>query len=56
LSLIRPPRSDMRWQRHVAALRAAMGDASFQTAWNGGRQTGIDEAIQWAQEGFKGLS
>jgi predicted ATPase/class 3 adenylate cyclase len=56
LSLMRPPRSDMRWQRHVAALRAAMGDGSFRTAWNEGRQAGIDEAIQWAQEVFKSLS
>jgi hypothetical protein len=56
LSLIRPPRSEMRWQRHLAALRTAMGGESFQAAWNDGRQTGIDEAIQLAQQGFKGLS
>jgi len=55
LSLIRSPRSEMRWQRHVDALRAAMGDESFHAAWNGGSQTGIDEAIQLAQQGFKGL-
>ena len=56
LTLIRPPRSEMRWQRHVAALRAAMPGDSFQAAWNDGRQTGIDEAIQFAQQAFKGLS
>jgi hypothetical protein len=56
LSLIRPPRSEMRWQRNVASLRAAMGSESFQAAWNGGRQTAIDEAIRLAQQGFKGLS
>ena len=55
LSLMRPPRSEMRWQRHVDALRTAMGGDSFQATWHGARQTGIDEAIQLAQQGFKGL-
>ena len=56
LSLIRPPHSEMRWQRQVDALRTAMGGESFQAAWHGARQTGIEEAIQLAQQGFKGLT
>ena len=56
LSLFRPPRSEMRWQRHVAAMRRAMRAVSFQAAWNDGRQTGIDEVIQLAQQGLQGLS
>jgi predicted ATPase/class 3 adenylate cyclase/tetratricopeptide (TPR) repeat protein len=56
LSLIRPPRSEIRWQEHLGALRAAMGGESFQAAWDRGRQTGIDEAIQMAQQAFEGLS
>ena len=56
LSLIRPPRSELRWQRHVDALRAAMGSESFQAVWDEGRETGIDEATQWARQLFDGLS
>lgn len=56
LSLIRSPRSEMRWQRNVAALRESMNEQSFQAAWNEGGQTGIDEAIALARQAFVGLS
>ncbi|HEU5295472.1 MAG TPA: tetratricopeptide repeat protein [Burkholderiaceae bacterium] len=56
LSLIRAPFGERDWQRHLAALRTAMGDTSFQTAWNEGRQIGINEAIQLAEKDLKGLS
>jgi len=56
LSLIRPPRREMRWQPHVETLRSAMGGESFHAVWNEGSQKGIDEAIQLAQQALKSLS
>ena len=56
LSLIRPPRSEMRWQRHLAALCAAMSEESFQATWNGAHQMGIDEAIQLAHARIRDLA
>jgi len=56
LSLLRPPRDEMRWQRHVAALREAMDEQPFQAAWSEGGKTGIDEAIALARQAFEGLS
>jgi predicted ATPase/class 3 adenylate cyclase len=55
LSLIRPPHSEMRWQRHEVSLRTAMGEESFEAAWQEARQTGIDEAILFAQQAFTDL-
>jgi hypothetical protein len=46
----------MRWQRHLAALRAAMSEESFQATWNGAHQMGIDEAIRVAHAGIRDLS
>jgi predicted ATPase/class 3 adenylate cyclase len=51
LSLIRPPRSEMRWQANMDALMEAMGGDSFQVAWNEGRRCGIDEAVELARLG-----
>ena len=56
LSLIRPPRAEVRWKQHLAAMRDAMNEQSFQRAWNEGRQTGIDEAIALVEQGFDVLS
>jgi predicted ATPase/class 3 adenylate cyclase len=53
LSLIRSPRGEMRWLVHLEALREAIGEAAFETAWSAGRHEGIDAAIELADRGFE---
>ena len=44
LRLVRAPRSEVRWDEMVAALRAAVAD-SFDERWSEGREWGLEEGV-----------
>ena len=50
LSLIRPPRSEMRLAAACGRTARSDGPTAFQTAWSDGHETGIDEVIQSAKK------
>jgi hypothetical protein len=46
-----PPRERPRYDREVAAARFALGDdVAFDLAWQEGRATDVDQAIEYAME------
>ncbi len=46
----RSPRDERSWQKHVAALAAALSAAEFDAAWAAGAQWSIDEANDMASD------
>jgi hypothetical protein len=50
LALKRPPRAAQRWNRAIAAVRAELGDAAFESAWSEGRAWEMETAIRRALE------
>ena len=48
LRLVRAPRSELRWQRHLDGLRQVMGHAQFESACDEGKDWKIDHAIRTA--------
>ena len=48
LSLIRPPRVEMRWQAHLESLRATLSAPGFADAWREGQTWEVDQAIRSA--------
>ena len=48
LGLTRTPRGELRWQAHIGALRRALTEAPFDSAWAEAQQWQIDEAIRHA--------
>jgi len=48
LGFARAPRSELRWQTQLGALRAALPDGDYDAAWNEGRSWEIDDAIRSA--------
>lgn len=50
LNLVRSPRAERRWQGHLQALRAALGEADFGAAYQQGRGWTVEQVIQRALE------
>ena len=48
LDLVRPPRSEQRWQRQLEALGQGLPAAEFEAAWSEGRSAEIEDAIRSA--------
>ena len=48
LSLIRPPRVEVRWQAHLEGLRATLSRPLFEDAWREGQAWEVDHAIRSA--------
>ena len=48
LGLIRWPRGELRWQALIGALRRAMTDGPFESAWDDAQQWQIDDAVRRA--------
>jgi tetratricopeptide (TPR) repeat protein len=49
LGLVRPPRSEQRWQGQVEALRRAMPSPALDAAWDEGSGANLEETIRAAQ-------
>jgi hypothetical protein len=50
------PFERVHYDRSVAAVRAALGEEVFQSAWTQGREMTTEQAIEYALEGNKGGS
>ena len=48
LGLARPPRSELRWQRQLDAMRQAVSGAAFDAAWDEGRNWEVDKTVRSA--------
>ena len=49
LDIVRSPRAEQRWRARIVALRAALAEPLFESAWESGRRAELGAALRDAQ-------